>query len=70
MVVSFIASPEETLADLPETLVVLALAPLPLALIWWTLRLLGKLFDVELALVVLGNVLVFGSAAGIGLALR
>ena len=70
LVVSFIASPDETLADLPETILVLALAPLPLAMIWGIFRQLGKLFDVQRALVLLGIVLVFGSAAGIGLALR
>lgn len=70
LLVSAIASPQETLSDLPETIVALALAPLPLALIWGFFTLLGKLFDVQVPLVLLGIVLVFGSAAGIAVALH
>jgi hypothetical protein len=70
LVVSMFASPEETLQEIPETVIVLALLPIPIALIWRALVWLHAAFDLELVLVGIGIVLVFGSAAGIGIALH
>lgn len=70
LAVSMIASAEETVADLPETLVALAIAPLPLVLLWRLLAWIDAVLDLQRAFVALAVVLVFGSAIGIGIVLH
>jgi hypothetical protein len=70
VLVSMIGSPSETLEDLPVTIVALVIAPLLLALVWAVLNALQGLFDLERALVLVGIFLVFGSTAGIAVALH
>lgn len=70
LAVSMMTSAEETVDELPETLVALAIAPLPLVLIWRVLSWIDEVLDVGRVLVAVGLVLVFGSAIGIGIVLH
>ena len=70
LAVSMMTSAEETVDELPETIVALLIAPLPLVLVWRVLAWIDEVLDLQQVLVAVGLVLVFGSAIGIGIVLH
>ena len=66
---SMLDDPGQTARELPETLIVLAFLPLPIALVWRAFVLLSRRVDLEGGLVLVGITITFGGATAIAMAI-